>query len=69
MLASCFKTKKKMKKREILYKEAISMIEMSTPQKLSILYHNIFSLQLSGNYVFSSKKDIMELVNFLNSYE
>lgn len=58
-----------MKKRDQLYNEAILMIESSTPQKESILYHNIYSLQVSGGYPFSSKKDVHDLVNFLNSYD
>ena len=56
-----------MTKRDQLYKEALKIIEPATPDKESILYHHIYSLKLSGNYLFSSKKDVMELVNFLNS--
>lgn len=56
-----------MKQRDQLYEEAIAMIEDATPQKESILYHNICSLQVNGGYPFSSKKDVLELVNFLNA--
>ncbi|WP_319231425.1 hypothetical protein [Draconibacterium orientale] len=56
-----------MKYRDQLYQEAIAMIEDATPHKESILYHNIYSLQTTGGYPFSSKKDVHELVNFLNS--
>ncbi len=58
-----------MTNRDQLYEEAISLIKSSTPQKESILYHNIYSLKVSGGYPFSSKKDVQGLVNFLNSYE
>lgn len=58
-----------MTKRDRLYKEAVSMMESSNPQKESILYHNIYSLRVNGGYPFSSSKDIKELVNFLNSCE
>uniref|UniRef100_UPI003216F875 hypothetical protein n=1 Tax=uncultured Draconibacterium sp. TaxID=1573823 RepID=UPI003216F875 len=58
-----------MTKRDRLYKEAVSMMESSTPQKESLLYHNIYSLQVNGGYPFSSEKEVRELVNFLNSYE
>lgn len=57
-----------MKQRDQLYNEAIAMIEEATPKKESILYHNIYSLKVNGGYPFSSKKDVYELVNFLNSY-
>ncbi len=56
-----------MKQRDRLYQEAIAKIEDNTPHKESILYHNIYSLKVSGGYPFSSKKDVLELVNFLNS--
>ena len=56
-----------MKQRDQLYEEAIAMIEDATPHKESILYHNIYSLQVDGGYPFSSEKDVKELVNFLNS--
>ncbi|MDX8341486.1 hypothetical protein SLH46_19970 [Draconibacterium sp. IB214405] len=56
-----------MKQRDQLYAEAIAMIEDATPQKESILYHNIYSLKVNGGYPFSSQKDVHELVNFLNS--
>ena len=56
-----------MKYRDQLYQEAIAMIEDATPQKESILYHNIYYLQTKGGYPFYSKKDVHELVNFLNS--
>ncbi len=56
-----------MKQRDQLYEEAIAMIEDATPQKESILYHNIYSLKVNGGYPFSSQKDVLELVNFLNS--
>ena len=55
--------------RDRLYEKAISMIDASDPQKESILYHNIYSLKVSGGYPFSSEKEVRELVNFLNSYE
>lgn len=58
-----------MKKRDKLYEEAIAKIESSNPQKESILYHNIYSLQVHGGYPFSSENDVNELVNFLNSYD
>ena len=58
-----------MTKRDKLYEEAISMIESTTPQKESILYHNIHSLQVYGGYPFSTEKEVKELVNFLNSYD
>lgn len=58
-----------MTKRDQLYKDAISLIESTNPQKESILYHNIYSLKVSGRYPFSSEKDVRELVNFLNSYD
>ncbi|HYQ57686.1 MAG TPA: hypothetical protein VEP89_10105 [Draconibacterium sp.] len=58
-----------MKNRDQLFQEAIAMIEDATPHKESILYHNIYSLQTNGGYPFSSKKDVHELVNFLNSYD
>lgn len=57
-----------MEQRDRLYNEAIEMIENATPQKQSILYHNIYSLKVSGSYPFSTKKDVCELVNFINSY-
>jgi hypothetical protein len=56
-----------MKQRDLLYNEAVTLIEKKTPQKESILYHNIYSLKMSGSYPFSSKKEVQELVNFLNS--
>lgn len=56
-----------MKNRKKLYEEAVAMIENTTPHKESLLYHNIYSLQVNGGYPFSSRKDIYELVNFLNS--
>ena len=58
-----------MTKRDRLYQEAILLINSSNPQKESILYHNIYSLQVNGGYPFSSEKDVRELVNFLNSYD
>lgn len=58
-----------MNDRDILYREAISKIEFTNPQKESILYHNIYSLQMSGNYLFSSKEEILDLVKFLNSID
>ncbi len=58
-----------MTKRDRLYHDAISLIESSTPDKISLLYHNIYSLKVNGGYPFSSEKDVIELVNFLNSYE
>ncbi|WP_297086921.1 hypothetical protein [uncultured Draconibacterium sp.] len=58
-----------MKQRDQLYEEAIAMIEDATPQKESILYHNIYSLKVNGGYPFSSQKEVRELVNFLNSYD
>jgi len=56
-----------MKKRDQLYKEAIALIVDATPQKECLLYHNIYSLKVNGGYPFSSQKDVLELVNFLNS--
>lgn len=58
-----------MKNRDQLYEEAIEMIEDANPHKESILYHNIYSLKVNGGYPFSSKKDVEDLVNFLNSYD
>ena len=58
-----------MEKRKALYEEALLMIKESTPQKQSILYHNIFSLKLSDFYPFSSEQDILELVSFLNNID
>lgn len=58
-----------MTKRQKLYEEAVSMIESSTPQKESILYHNIHSLKVNGGYPFSTEKEVKELVKFLNSYD
>lgn len=58
-----------MENRDKLFREAISMIIAITPQKESILYHNIYSLKLSDNYVFNSKNDIVGLANFLNNCE
>lgn len=58
-----------MTKRDQLYQDAISLIRTWTPAKQSILYHNIYSLKVNGGYPFSSEKEVLELVNFLNSYE
>lgn len=58
-----------MDNRDLLYKEAIARIKTNTPQKESILYHNIYSLKMSGNYLYSSEEDVSNLVNFLNSYD
>lgn len=58
-----------MENRDKLFREAISMIIAITPQKESILYHNIYSLKLSDNYLFNSKNDIIGLANFLNTFE
>jgi len=58
-----------MEKRKALYEEALLMIKESTPQKESILYHNIFSLKVNGFYPFSSKQDVLGLVNFLNTID
>lgn len=58
-----------MRNRDKLFKDAISMVTSITPQKKSILYHNIYSLKLSDNYLFNSKNDIIELANFLNTFE
>jgi len=58
-----------MKYRNQLYAEAKSMIKNWTPQKESILFHNIYTLNVGGFYPFSSKQDVLDLVEFLNSYE
>jgi len=58
-----------MELRKQLYEEAKSLIKDSTPQKESILFHNIYTLKVSGFYPFSSEKDVLELVSFLNSIE
>ncbi len=58
-----------MKHRKELFEEAKSLIVESNPQKESILYHNIYSLKVSGFYPFSSKQDVMGLVNFLNNID
>lgn len=58
-----------MTQRDRLYKKASAMIEDSSPQKESILYHNIYSLQVNGGYPFSCDEDVKELVDFLNAYE
>ncbi len=55
--------------RKQLYEEAKSMIKECNPQKESILYHNIYTLKVSGFYPFSTKQDILGLVNFLNNIE
>ncbi len=57
-----------MEQRDRLYKEAMAMIKVATPHKKSILYHNIYSLKVDGGYPFSSQNDVIELVDFLNSY-
>jgi len=58
-----------MELRKQLYEEAKSLIKESNPQKESILYHNIYTLKVSGFYPFSTKQDILGLVNFLNNIE
>lgn len=67
--AGQLRLKKQMEKRKALYEEALLMIKESTPQKESILYHNIFSLKVNGFYPFSSKQDVLGLVNFLNTID
>ena len=57
-----------MEKRDQLFKQAVLQIKSTTPQKESILYHNIYSLRVNGGYPFSSQKDVEGLVKFLNSY-
>ncbi len=61
--------KNPMKNRKELFEEAKSLIVESNPHKESILYHNIFSLKVNGFYPFSSKQDVMGLVNFLNNID
>lgn len=58
-----------MKDRKKLYEEAVAMIENTTPHKESLLYHNIYSLQVNGGYPFSSRQDVADLVTFLNSFD
>lgn len=58
-----------MENRHKLFTEARILMKSSDPQKESILYHNIFNLKMSGNYLFSTKEDVIGLVNFLNSCE
>ena len=58
-----------MGKRDKLFNEAKTRIKNADPCKESILYHNIYTLKMSGNYLYSIKKEVMELVNFLNSYD
>jgi len=55
-----------MKNRELLYKEAVTLIENSTPLKESILYHNIYTVNVNGVYPFSTREDVLGLVKFLN---
>ncbi|MCK3684817.1 hypothetical protein [Maribellus sp. YY47] len=55
-----------MEKRELLFKEAITLIENSTPLKESILYHNIYTVNMNGVYPFSTREDVLGLVKFLN---
>ncbi len=58
-----------MKDRKQLFEEAMALMDDATPQKESILYHNIYSLQVNGGYPFSSRKEVRELVNFLNAQD
>lgn len=58
-----------MKDRNQLYEEAMALMKNATPQKKSILYHNIYSLQVNGGYPFSSRKEVVELVHFLNAQD
>jgi len=55
--------------RKQLFEEAMEWMKNATPQKESILYHNIHSLQVNGGYPFSSRKEVRELVNFLNAQD
>ena len=50
-----------------LFQEANELLTTPTPLKTSILYHNIYSLKMSDSYLFSSREDVIELVNFLNA--
>ena len=56
-----------MNDRNQLFEEAMALMKNATPQKESILYHNIHSLQVNGGYPFSSRQEVRELVKFLNA--
>ena len=58
-----------MKNRQQLYEEAVLFLKNKTPLKASILYHNIFSLNLNGAFPFATREDVLDLVEFLNAME
>lgn len=56
-------------KRDELYKELITQIEVPSPLKTTLLFHHIYSLKLGDHFVFDTKEDLSELVKSLNSDE
>lgn len=47
----------------------MTLIKSVDPFKKSILYYNIFSLKMSDKFLYSTKEDVLELVDFLNSID
>lgn len=55
--------------REEIFRKLLPLLKDPSPVKVSILYYNIRSLQVSRGYVFESGEDFDGLVQFLNCNE
>lgn len=55
-----------MESQKELFQQAKSLMKGSNPMMDSILYYNICFLKMSGKYVYSTARDIEELVDFIN---
>ncbi|MGQ8338130.1 hypothetical protein ACUNWD_16380 [Sunxiuqinia sp. A32] len=58
-----------MKNRNNLYSQAKALLRIPNPEKISMLYHNIFLLKLSNDYLYNTEEEIIELVDFLDSWD
>jgi|GEM_PF-7084051 hypothetical protein len=54
------------KQRDNIYTEALYELTSPNAQKVSLLFHHIYSLKLGDEYLINSEEDIKGLVDFLN---
>lgn len=55
-----------MESQKELFQQAKSLMKGSNPMMDSMLYYNICFLKMGGKYVYSTTRDVEELVDFIN---
>lgn len=56
-----------MREREIIYDNLLLKIEKPTAQKKAMLFYHVFSLKMSGNFIYTNKEQFTGLIEFLNN--